>query len=75
MSYSCEIRRTPSINEDCWGFIAGLRLPAKAWYVLDRENISTTNQLRAVADQLERFDGIGPKIARAIQAELARVSS
>jgi len=75
MPYHCDARRNPSINQDCQGFIAGLRLPAKAWFVLEREDIGTIDQLQAVADRLQGLDGIGPKIARAIRAELARVAS
>jgi hypothetical protein len=57
------------------GFIRGLRLPSNAWYVLRRENITTIHRLKAVADQLERFRGIGPATAQAIREELARVWS
>ena len=57
------------------GPIKGPRLPHNAWRVLDRESITTINQLRAVTDDLKRLEGIGPKTARAIQAELARVVS
>jgi hypothetical protein len=57
------------------GHIPDLRLPSNAWYALRRENIRTIGQLRAVADQLERFAGIGPVTARVIRAELARVAS
>jgi hypothetical protein len=59
----------------CRGSIGGLVLPPNIWYVLRRENIKTMNKLRAVADHLERLDGIGPKRAQAIRAELARVAS
>jgi hypothetical protein len=59
----------------CRGPIGGLVLPPNAWYVLRRENIKTMNKLRAVADHLERLDGIGPKRAQAIRAELDRVAS
>jgi len=41
--------------------------------VLRRENITTMSKLRAVADRLERFEGIGSKLAQAIRAELARI--
>jgi hypothetical protein len=54
------------------GPIRDLRLPPKAWYVLQRENITTMSKLRAVAARLERFDGIGSKLAQAIRAELTR---
>jgi hypothetical protein len=60
---------------NCRGPIGGLILPPNAWYVLRRENIKALNKLRAVADHLERFDGIGPKRAQAIRAELDRVAS
>jgi hypothetical protein len=55
------------------GLIKDLCLPPKAWYVLRRENITTMSKLRAVADRLERVDGIGSKLAQAIRAELTRV--
>ncbi len=58
---------------NCLGPIRDLRLPPKAWYVLRRENITTMSKLRAVADRLERFEGIGSKLAQAIRAELARI--
>jgi DNA-directed RNA polymerase alpha subunit len=57
------------------GPIEGLRLPARAWTALQRENITTLDQLRAAADRLERFDRIGPKTAQTIRAELARVAA
>ncbi|GEO19416.1 DNA-directed RNA polymerase subunit alpha C-terminal domain-containing protein [Microvirga aerophila] len=57
------------------GFIADLCLPARAWEVLRRENIKTLSQLRAVADQIERFETIGRKTAKVIRAELARKTS
>ncbi len=59
----------------CRGPIGGLVLPPHAWYVLRRENIKSISKLRAVADHLERFNGIGPKRAQAIRAELDRVAS
>ncbi|WP_414476118.1 hypothetical protein [Microvirga sp. M2] len=62
-------------NGNCRGLIGDLMLPPRAWYVLRRENIKTLNKLRAVADWLEQFDGIGPKTARLIREELARVTS
>jgi hypothetical protein len=59
----------------CRGPIPGLHLPDHAWTALQWENITTLDQLRAVADQLERFYKIGPKTAQIIRAELARTSS
>ena len=59
----------------CPGPIRDLILPPNVWYVLRRENIKSISQLRAVADRLERFNGIGPKRAQAIRAEPARVTS
>jgi hypothetical protein len=56
------------------GLIKDLRLPPRAWYVLRRENITTMSKLRAVADRLERFDGIETKLAQAIRAELTRTT-
>ena len=59
----------------CRGPISGLVLPPNVWYVLRKQNIKTISKLRAVAGHLEQFDGIGPKRAQAIRAELARVAS
>ena len=70
-----ESRRKPSVNQNQPGPIGGLLLPAKAWYVLRRERINNLDRLRAVADHLEQFDGIGPKMAQVIRAELARAAS
>jgi hypothetical protein len=61
--------------ETCRGTIEGLYLPCPAWEVLHRENIGTIGQLRAVAGQLERFDGIRSKTAQAIRLELDRVAA
>jgi DNA-directed RNA polymerase alpha subunit len=55
------------------GPIEGLHLPRRAWKVLQRENITTLDQLRTVADRIGRFENIGLKTARIIQAELARI--
>ncbi len=56
------------------GPIAGLYLPRRVWEVLDRERVRTMGQLRAVAGQLERFEGIGVKTAQSIRLELDRVA-
>ena len=55
------------------GRIRDLRLPPKAWYVLRRESITSMSKLRAVAYRLDRFEGIGSKLAQAIRTELTRV--
>ena len=66
----------PNHYHERWGGpIRGLCLPLAVWTSLGRENIITIDQLRAVAHQLERLDGIGPKAARIIREELARVST
>ena len=57
------------------GPIRGLRLPLNAWDVLWRENIATMEQLRALADRVHRFEGIGAKTAQIIREELARVAA
>ena len=59
----------------CEGPIEGLYLPQLAWDVFHRENIQTIDQLRAVAGQLERFEGFGPITVRAIRQELDRVAA
>jgi DNA integrity scanning protein DisA with diadenylate cyclase activity len=56
------------------GPIAGLRLPFATWAVLIREGITSLDQLRAVADHLEQFEGIGRKSAQITREELARVA-
>jgi hypothetical protein len=61
------------LDEPVPGPIEGLRLPRRAWKVLQQENIITLDQLRAVADRLERFDRIGSKTAQVIRAELDRI--
>lgn len=55
------------------GPIKGLRLPSRAWKALQRENITSLSQLRAVAGRIERFENIGRKTAKTIRAELARI--
>jgi hypothetical protein len=60
-------------HEPYRGPIQGLRLPRNAWHALQRQNITTLDQLRAMADRVHRFEGIGPKTAQIIRAELARV--
>ncbi|GEO19418.1 hypothetical protein [Microvirga aerophila] len=55
------------------GPIIGLRLPRKTWNVLRRKNITTIDRLRAAAHRVHRFEGIGPKAARLIREEIARV--
>jgi hypothetical protein len=63
-------------NEPIPGPIAGLHLPRRAWTVLEREHITTFDQLKAVADGMERvIPGLGRRTARTIRAELARVAS
>jgi len=56
------------------GPIRGLRLPLIVWNTLMDEGITTLDQLRAIADQLERLPGIGSKMARVTREELARAS-
>jgi DNA-directed RNA polymerase alpha subunit len=62
------------LDEPVPGPIDSLRLPRRAWKALQQENITTLDQLRAVADRLERvLPGIGGKTALTIRAELARI--
>jgi hypothetical protein len=71
-----EVRQMPQTFYDlCEGPIPGLRLPLNAWEVLQRENITTLDQLKAVADRIERFEGIGHRTAQAIRAELTRLAA
>ncbi len=61
-------------NESWKGPIRGLCLPLAVWTRLGREGITTIDQLQAVAHQLEKLDGIGPKAAWIIREELVRVT-
>jgi hypothetical protein len=66
----------PNRYQECFeGPIRGLRLPLAAWNSLHAEGITTLDQLRAAAYQLEQLVGIGPTLARVIRAELARVAA
>ncbi len=61
-------------NEPVAGPIDRLHLPRRAWTVLERERITSLNQLKAVAAGIERVvPGIGRKTAQMIRAELARI--
>ncbi len=64
----------PHFYDTCAGPIAGLHLPPIAWEVLQRENIQTIDELRANADRLEQFDGIGPGMAQLMRLTLAYVA-
>jgi hypothetical protein len=57
------------------GPIRGLRLPFQAWEALRKEGITTSDRLRAMADEIHTLPGIGPKTAQLIRDELARVTS
>jgi hypothetical protein len=61
--------------ETCAGTLKDLYLPCLAWEVLRREDIQTIDQLRAVAGQLDQFDGIGPITAQVIRQELDRIAA
>jgi hypothetical protein len=66
----------PTHYDERWGGpIRGLRLPLTIWNSLRDEGITTIARLEAIADRLEKLDGIGPKAARIIREELARVSA
>jgi DNA-directed RNA polymerase alpha subunit len=66
----------PNHFDERWeGPIRGLRLPLIVWNTLRDEGITTLDQLRAVADQLERLPGIGSKMAWVTREELARAST
>jgi hypothetical protein len=41
---------------------------------LQREGITTLDELRAAADQIHQFEGIGLKSAQVIRDELARMA-
>ncbi len=61
----------PQIIDTCPGPISGLYLPRMAWEALQQKKIQTTDQLMAIADQLEQFDDIEPKMAQVIRQALA----
>jgi hypothetical protein len=66
----------PNHFDERWvGPIRGLRLPLIVWNTLRDEGITTLDQLRAIADQLERLPGIGSKMARVTRDELARATA
>jgi hypothetical protein len=65
---------TSDLNERRDGPIDGLRLPRSAWKALRQANITTLEQLRAVADKIQRFEGVGPQTAKIIRGELRRVA-
>ncbi len=67
-------RPIPHFYDTCAGPIAGLYLPPIAWEVLQRENIQTMDQLRANADRLEQFDGLGVGMAQVIRQALADIT-
>ncbi len=71
-----ELKRMPrDLYDRCGGPIPGLYLPRRVWNTLEKKNITTFDQLRAVADRIERvLDGIGAQTAQMIRAELARVT-
>lgn len=58
----------------CEGPIGGLHLPQSVWNVLQRENITTFEQFKAVAERIEQFPGIEPKMALVVREEIARVA-
>jgi hypothetical protein len=57
------------------GPITGLRLPRQAWEGLRKHGITTLDQLRTMADRLERLERIGPKTAQVVRVELARLAA
>jgi hypothetical protein len=65
----------PKCIRELWeGHIPGLRLPLNAWDALQREGITTIEQLRTWADRIQWLPGIGPKSAQIIREELARLA-
>jgi hypothetical protein len=61
----------PQIFDTCPGPISGLYLPRMAWEALQQKKIRTIDQLMAIADQLEHFDSIEPRMAHLIRQALA----
>jgi hypothetical protein len=54
----------PQDEQPVPGPIDGLRLPWRPRKVLQEENITTLDRLRAAADRLDRLEGVGAKTAR-----------
>ena len=67
-------RPMPRFYDTCAGPIRGLYLPPVAWGVLQRETIQTLEQLVDIADRLEQFDGMEPRMAEVIREALVRVA-
>jgi hypothetical protein len=61
----------PQIHDTYAGPICGLYLPCRAWEALRQEGIKTIDQLSAIADRLEQFEGVEPRIAHVIRQALA----
>ena len=64
-----------ALHGSCEGPVQGLRLPQSVWNVPRRENITTFEQLKAVADQIEQVLGIEPKTALVVREDIARVAA
>ncbi len=58
----------------CEGPIEGLHLPQSVWNVLQRENITTFDQFKAIAERIDQLPGIAPKMALVVREEIARVA-
>lgn len=67
----------PNHYHERWeGPIRGPRLPLAVWNSLQDAGITTLDELKAVADRVERtIPGIGQTAARIIREELARIST
>lgn len=61
----------PQIFDTYPGPISGLYLPPRAWEALQRKKILTIDQLMAIADQLEQFEGFEHRMAHVIRQALA----
>ena len=71
-----QVRRMPNgFHGSCEGPIGGLRLPQSVWNVLRPENITTFEQLKAIAEQIEEILGIEPKTALVVRDDIARVAA
>jgi hypothetical protein len=64
----------PRFYDTCAGPIGGLYLPPVAWDVLQREEIQTLEQLVDIADRLEQFEGMEPRVAEMTREALIRVA-
>jgi len=65
--------RSPSQNPD--DPFDGLLLPMSAWKALEDAKISSLEQLKTIAPQLEQISGMDPETARIIKDRIERLAA